>query len=67
MSRNIDLGVELRKKDDEIEKLKKSCQDAQSLAKGRAKEMHNLKDALLVCMKEAKVLIDGDFTKREWN
>lgn len=60
---NIDLGVDLRKKEGEIEKLTKACKDAESIAKSKAKELQDSKEALLVCMKEAKVLIDGAFAK----
>lgn len=63
MNRNIDLTVSLREKQEELEKVKKSCQDAEALAESKAKEMQESKDALLACMKEAKVLIDGAFAK----
>lgn len=63
MNCNIDLRSDLSKKNEELEKVVKSPQEAVGLAEARAKELEDSRAALLDCMKEAKVLIDGAFKK----
>lgn len=63
MNRVIELGVEVKDKNAEIDRLKKARDEALALAEGRATKMGKSKDALLSCMREAKALIDGTFAK----
>lgn len=63
LNHNIDLQSSLRQRTEELEKMEKSFQKVVAQAESRAKEMQYTKDALLACMKEAKVLIDSAFAK----
>jgi hypothetical protein len=65
LHRYIDLCSDLTKKEDELEKVEKCHQEAEVLADLRAKELENLRAALLDFMKEAMVLIDNTFKKGE--
>lgn len=55
--------LEATGKDAEIKRLEKSREEAASLAESRATEMEKSKGALLPCTREAKVILDGVFTK----
>lgn len=63
MDRIIDLGSEVHKRDSEIKDLKKAWDEAVALAEGRASVMEKSKTELFSCMRDAKAIIDGVFSR----
>ena len=63
LSRNVDLNVELKRKDEDLRKAKDSHRKAKELAEENAKKFEDSCAALLACMQEAKVAINTTFVK----
>ena len=62
-SRNIDLNVELKRKDEDLREDEDSHKMAEGLVEENAKKLEGSRAALLACMQEAKVAIDNAFVK----
>ena len=62
-SRNIDLNVELKRKDEDLRKAEDSRRKAEELAEENAKKLDSSRAALLACMQESSgVLPEADPT-----
>ena len=62
MSHNVDLNMELKRKDEDLRKAEDSRKKAEELEEN-AKKLEGSRAALLACMQEAKVAIDTAFIK----
>ena len=63
LSRNVDLTIELKRKDEDLRKAEDFHKKVEELAKENAKKLEGSRAALLACMQEAKVAIDNVFVK----
>lgn len=63
MNCNIDLRVELRKKEEELKKAEEARQKAMDLAEARLKELDDSRVALQACMESVKAEVYGAFAK----
>ena len=63
MSHNVDLNMELKRKDEDLREAEDSHKKAEELVEENAKKFKGSRAALLTCMQEAKVAIDNSFVK----
>ena len=63
LSRNVDLNVELKRKDEDLRKVEDSRKKVEDLVEENAKKLEDSCGALLACMQEVKVAIDSTFVK----
>ena len=62
-SHNVDLNMDLKRKDKDLREAEDSHKKAEELAEENAKKLEGLRAALHACMQEAKVAIDNAFVK----
>ena len=63
LSHNIELNMELKRKDKDLREAEDSHKKAEELVEENAKKLEDSRAALLACMQEAKVAIDNVFVK----
>jgi len=63
LSHNIELNMELKRKDKDLREAEDSHKKAEELAEENAKKLEGSRAALLACMQEVKVAIDNAFVK----
>ena len=63
LSHNVELNVELKRKDEDMRKTEDSHKKAEELAEWNAKKLEDSLATLLACMQEVMVAIDAAFVK----
>jgi len=63
LSCNVDLNMELKRKDEDLRKVEDSRKKVEDLAEENAKKLDDSRATLLACMQEAKVAIYSAFVK----
>ena len=62
-SHNVDLNMDLKRKDKDLREAEDSHKMAEGLAEENAQKLEGSRAALLACMQEVKVAIDNAFVK----